>query len=73
MDIIAVTNDTWYERGIKVKVRDPVDNLHILRESSRDLLFEWCKDNCRGGYWIGMGFGKFELTEDATLFRLTWT
>ena len=63
----------WVSNGIKVKVRDPVDNYPILQEDSRSLLFKWCEDNCRGRFWIGMGFGKFELEEDATLFRLTWT
>lgn len=63
----------WHSTGIRVKVRDPVDNCSVLRNSSRDLLFEWCAQNCRGKFWIGMGFGKFELDEDAVLFKLTWT
>lgn len=52
-----------------INVRDLVDNLTIPGES----LFEWCDKNCQGRFWIGMGFCKFELEEDATLFRLTWT
>ncbi len=59
--------------GIKIKVRDPIDHGSILRESSRDLLFEWCQENCEGHYWIGMGFGEFELESDSILFMLRWT
>jgi len=59
-------------QGIRVFVRDPVDRGSILRETSRDLLFEWCRENCEGHYWIGMGFGEFELQNDATLFALRW-
>lgn len=59
--------------GIMVWVTDPVDGGAILRDQSRDMLFDWCRDNCRGRYWIGMGFGRFEFEDDALLFRLGWT
>lgn len=63
----------WLKTSTKVKVKDPVDGLGILRDSSRELMFAWCDNNCKGEFWIGMGFGKFELEQDAILFRLTWT
>lgn len=59
-------------RGYKVFAYDSVDNMTVFRNSNRLTLEDWCKENCKGQYWIGMGFGKFELEEDATLFRLTW-
>lgn len=58
--------------GIMVWLNDPVDGGRILRDESRDMLFDWCSSQCRGRYWIGMGFGRFELEEDALLFRLRW-
>lgn len=53
-------------------IRDPVDGGRILSSESRAMLFDWCEENCQGKYWIGMGFGQFELAADAVLFRLTW-
>lgn len=58
--------------GITVYIKDPDDGMKVLRDKNRDMLFFWCQDNCKGKYWIGMGFGKFELQEDATLFALRW-
>lgn len=58
--------------GIMVWLNDPVDGGRILRDESRDMLFDWCSLQCRGRYWIGMGFARFELEEDALLFRLSW-
>lgn len=58
--------------GIRIYIRDPVDGGSILRNGSREELFEWCGENCLGAYWIGMGFGEFELEQDAMLFRMTW-
>lgn len=60
------------DHGTRVWVRDPVDGGKVLRDESRDQLFLWCADNCQGRFWIGMGFGKFELEEDALLFNLRW-
>ncbi len=59
--------------GIMVWVKDPIDNGNVLRDQSRDMLIDWCSDNCRGRFWIGMGFGRFEFEDDALLFRLGWT
>lgn len=58
--------------GHIVFIRDPVDGMQVLRDTSRIMLFNWCEENCEGGYWVGMGFGKFQLEHDAVLFRLTW-
>jgi hypothetical protein len=57
---------------IKIYIRDPVDNGTILRNNSRDMLFLWCKENCQGRFWIGMGFGQFEFNEDSIIFKLRW-
>lgn len=57
---------------IRIQIVDPLDGGRILRNDSRDMLFDWCLGNCRGGYWVGMGFGLFELEDDALLFRLRW-
>lgn len=57
----------------RIKVRDPTDGLQILSDDTRAMMFNWCKENCRGRYWIGMGYGEFELETDSILFRLTWT
>lgn len=57
---------------IRVYIRDPIDKGIILRSNTRDELFLWCRQNCRGRYWIGMGFGQFELEDDAILFSLCW-
>lgn len=59
-------------KPIRIYVGDPKDGLKVLRDKSRDELFDWCKNNCRGRFWIGMGFGQFEMEEDAVLFSLTW-
>ena len=58
--------------SVRIYVRDPNDGSRILRNNSRDMLFEWCRENCSGGYWIGMGFGQFELGNDAVLFKMRW-
>jgi hypothetical protein len=55
-----------------VWVRDPIDGGRVLRDASRDQMFEWCEANCTGRYWIGMGFGRFELADDALLFSMRW-
>lgn len=58
--------------GIRIRIRDPIDNGLVLRNSTREELFAWCGENCSGAYWVGMGFAEFELEQDATLFRLVW-
>lgn len=63
----------WMKKSTRVKVRDPTDGMQILSDDTRAMLFNWCKDNCQGRYWIGMGYGEFELETDSILFRLTWT
>jgi len=60
------------ESGHYVWVKDPVDGGQVLRNETRNIMFDWCYENCQGKYWIGMGFGRFELDQDAVLFRLTW-
>jgi hypothetical protein len=60
------------ETSVRIYVRDPVDRGVILRDNSRDELFAWCRTNCQGRFWVGMGFGQFELEEDAMLFALRW-
>lgn len=57
----------------QVFVKDPIDKQSVFSESSRTLLFDWCKENCKGCFWIGLGFGQFELEADATLFLLRWS
>lgn len=57
----------------RIYISDPVDGGPILRDESREMLFKWCEENCQGSYWIGMGFGQFELDEDALLFKLRWS
>jgi hypothetical protein len=59
--------------GIRVYIRDPIDHSRVLRNDTRTMLFNWCNDNCKGKYWVGMGFGMFELENDATLFKLRWS
>ena len=58
--------------GIRVYVRDPIDQGKVFRNKTRDMFFDWCNENCTGRYWVGMGFGMFELQDDATLFKLRW-
>jgi hypothetical protein len=58
--------------GTRVYIRDPIDRGSVLRNDSRDAIFEWCEENCQGKYWVGMGFGQFELEDDVTLFKLRW-
>ena len=62
----------WTKNAKRHYVKDPIDGGSVLRNESRDLIFDWCKENCKGSYWIGMGFGMFETDNDATLFILTW-
>jgi hypothetical protein len=57
----------------RVWVKDPIDGGSVLREASRNDMFEWCEHSCRGRYWIGIGFGDFEHEDDATLFRMRWS
>lgn len=59
--------------GMRIRMRDPIDGGRILRDKSREELFEWCGENCSGAYWVGMGFAEFEREQDATLFRLVWS
>lgn len=56
----------------RIYIRDPVDGGSVLRNNSRDEIFDWCEENCKGRYWIGMGFGQFELECDQILFKLRW-
>ena len=57
---------------IRIYIRDPIDNARVLRSETREQVFDWCFENCEGKFWIGMGFGRFELADDATLFKLRW-
>jgi hypothetical protein len=58
--------------GTQIFVRDPIDGGKVLREESRNKLFEWCETNCHGRYWVGMGFVRLELDEDVILFKMIW-
>jgi hypothetical protein len=58
--------------GLTIRIKDPIDSGRILRAESRDRLFAWCDTNCQGRFWVGMGFGRFELKDDAVLFELSW-
>ncbi len=58
--------------AIRIYINDPIDNGKTLRDSSRDMFFNWCEEHCIGKYWVGMGFCEFELEDDVTLFKLTW-
>lgn len=64
----------WYtpKAPIRIYVCDPTDRGRILRDANRELLFDWCRDNCQGRFWVGMGFGQFDLEEDAAMFALRW-
>lgn len=57
----------------RIFVRDPIDGGLVLRSESREEMFEWCEENCRARYWIGMGFASFEDEDDSILFRLRWS
>jgi len=71
---MTTVDDKWYWcfSAKKHYIKDPVDGGKILRNDSRDMLFDWCETHCQGKFWIGMGFGQFELESDAALFLLTW-
>ena len=56
----------------RVYIKDPTDGGNVLRNDNREMLFQWCNINCKGKFWIGMGFGKFEYDEDRILFTMTW-
>jgi surfactin synthase thioesterase subunit len=73
MGIVDPTDDyAWMKNSKRHYVRDLIDGGHVLRNESRDRLWKWCEQNCKGRYWIGMGFGTFELDEDAILFNMVW-
>jgi hypothetical protein len=64
-------DDPNYPASKRLWVKDPVDGGKVLKNSSRDILFEWCDKNCSGRYWVGMGFIDFELVSDYTLAILS--
>jgi hypothetical protein len=53
-------------------IKDPYGGGEFLRTSTREEMFNWCDQYCKGMFWIGMRFGQFELDSDATLFLLRW-
>jgi len=67
------TKYLWHDGAKRYYIKDPVDGGRVLRNDSRDKIFAWCKQHCNGDYWIGMGFGMFELDSDAALFLLRWS
>lgn len=69
---MSTDNYEWCNCVPRHYVRDPVDNGRVLRDQTRNAMFEWCKQNCKGRYWIGMGFGQFEDPDDVLLFKLRW-
>lgn len=74
MILFDVKQDTFVtvHNFIRVYITDPTDGGVILRGKNRDMIYSWCKENCQGAFWVGMGFGDFESENDAVLFRLTW-
>lgn len=66
--LLLITNAAF-----TIRVCDPIDQQHLLRESTRNQMFDWCYKNCEGRFWITMGSGQFELAQDATLFALRWS
>lgn len=62
----------WKNSYEQIYIKDPVDGGRVLRNTSRDEIFAWCEEHCTGKYWIGMGFGIFELECDEVLFKMRW-
>jgi hypothetical protein len=60
-------DDPNYPAKRRLWLRDPIDGTRVLRESTRDDLFDWCEQHCSGRFWVGMGFMDFELDEDYVL------
>ncbi len=68
-----ITEYLWHKDAAKrYYIKDPIDGGRILRNESRDKIFEWCEKHCEDRYWIGMGFGMFKSEKDAALFLLRW-
>lgn len=63
----------WMKTTKRHYIRDPKDGGRVLRNDTRELVHAWCMAHCKGKYWIGMGFGCFELESDAVLFLLKWS
>lgn len=63
----------WMPSAERHYIRDPVDGGRILRNESRDIIWTWCEEHCKGAFWVGMGWGSFELERDALMFLLRWS
>jgi hypothetical protein len=59
--------------GIRIYVRDGNAGNKIQCYHVQERMFAWCQDNCVGRFWIGSGFGEFQLEQDAVLFKLRWS
>ena len=64
---------SWMDKAKRYYIRDPVDGGKVLRNESREIIWKWCELHCKGKFWIGMGFGTFDLKSDAMLFLLRWS
>jgi hypothetical protein len=67
LDRLLLPDDPNYPAKRRLWVKDPIDGERTLRDSSRDILFNWCDENCQGRFWVGMGFMDFELDDDYVL------
>jgi hypothetical protein len=63
-DRYLLPDDPNYPAKRRLWIRDPVDGGKILREETKDVLFDWCDNHCVGRFRVGMGFIDFELDED---------
>ena len=63
----------WMATAKRHSIPDPVDGGRILRTDSRDIIWTWCEEHCKGEFWVGMGWGSFELESDAVMFLLRWS
>ena len=64
---------SWMDTAKRHYIRDPVDGGKVLRNESRDTIWAWCEEYCKGEFWIGMGWGSFKLERDAVMFLLRWS
>jgi hypothetical protein len=60
------------EPGYRVEVKNTYNTGSYISNDSIDEMWVWCRTNCMGRFHIGIDFGRFELEEDATLFKLRW-
>ena len=63
---------SWTKNAKRYYIKDPYDGFHVIRNTTRDEMLEWCEKHCEDSFWIGMGFGQFKSEKDAALFLLRW-